>query len=74
MEILEKIQLTPQSSGNSTMVKLERDSIGGIRLVTEDNQILENVFVKEYKRLEGSVTRVFLEVVYIAPGQEGKNW
>ena len=43
-------------------------------MATENNEVLQNVFVKEYKRVEGSVTRVSLEVIYIAPEETGSNW
>lgn len=58
----------------STKIKLVRDAIGGIRMATENNEVLKNVFVKGYERVKGSITRVNLEVIYIAPDEEGKNW
>ena len=57
-----------------TRVKLVRDPAGGLRLSTESGQILENVFVKQYERVHGSVTRVNIEVIYISPNEHGKNW
>lgn len=59
---------------NSTKVKLVRDAIGGVQLTTENNEILQNVFVKEYQRIEGSVTRLQLEVIFLAQEDKVKNW
>lgn len=59
---------------NSTKVKLVRDAVGGIQLTTENNEILQNVFVKEYQRIEGSVTRINMEVIFLAQDDKVKNW
>jgi len=57
-----------------TRVKLVRDAIGGIRMTTADGAVLENVFVKEYTRVAGSISRVSLEIIYIPPDDAGQNW
>jgi len=57
-----------------TKVKLVRDAIGGIRLTTEHGEILQNVFVKDYEHVEGSVTKLNLEVIFISPYLKGSNW
>lgn len=59
---------------NSTKVKLVRDAVGGVQLTTENDEILQNVFVKEYQRIEGSVTRINMEVIFLAPDDKVKNW
>ena len=58
----------------SVKVKLVRDAVGGVQLVTENNEILQNVFVKEYQRIEGSVTRINMEVIFLAQDDKVKNW
>lgn len=58
----------------STRLKLIRDAIGGIRLATDGNELLENVFVKGYERIAGSVTRLQLEVIFITPVDKESNW
>jgi len=58
----------------STKVKLVRDAIGGIRLTTEQGEILQNVFVKDYEHVAGSVTKINLEVIFISPYLKGSNW
>lgn len=63
-----------ESARNTTKVKLVRDAIGGIQLTTENDEVLQNVFVKEYERIEGSVTRLNLEVIYLAAEDKVKNW
>lgn len=59
---------------SSTKVKLVRDAIGGVQLTTENNEILQNVFVKEYQRVTGSVTRLNLEVIFLTSEDTVKNW
>ena len=58
----------------STKVKLVRDAIGGIQLSTENNELLQNVFVKQYERITGSVTRLNLEVIFLTSEEKVKNW
>lgn len=74
MKTLSKKILSDNPVNSITKVKLVRDAIGGIRMTTENDQVLQNVFVKGYERIEGSVTRVNLEVIYIAPDEKGQNW
>lgn len=57
-----------------TKVKLIRDAIGGIQLSTENNELLQNVFVKQYERITGSVTRLNLEVIFLTSEEKVKNW
>lgn len=63
-----------QGKRTSTRVKLVRDAIGGVQLATEQGEILQNVFVKQYERIEGSVTRLNLEVIFLASDARFKNW
>lgn len=68
-------KLSPNKTAmSSTKVKLVRDAIGGVQLTTENNELLQNVFVKEYQRIEGSVTRLKLEVIFLAQEDKVKNW
>ncbi len=55
-------------------VKLVRDAIGGVRMVTENGEILQNVFVKEYHRVEGSVMRLNVDLIFLAQDDSIKNW
>lgn len=60
--------------GPGVDVVMGLDVIGGVRLMTKDGQILNNVFVKSYERVKGSVMRVSVELVYLAPKEQAKNW
>jgi hypothetical protein len=63
-----------QTNRATTKVKLVRDAIGGIQLTTENNELLQNVFVKQCERIEGSVTRLNLEVIFVSQDDKIKNW
>lgn len=78
MEKLKPVTKTDQDQTDSvpvsTKVKLVRDAVGGIRLTTEHGEVLQNVFVKDYEHVEGSVTKINLEVIFISPYLKGSNW
>lgn len=74
MATIENKLFADKSTRTSTRVRLVRDSLGGIQLTTENNEILQNVFVKEYERIEGSVTRLNMEVIFLAQDDTIKNW
>lgn len=59
---------------STTRVKLVRDAVGGVQLATENGEILQNVFVKQYERITDSVTRLNLEVIFLATDDKVKNW
>ena len=71
---LEQTLTREQASRATTRVKLVRDAIGGVQLTTENNELLQNVFVKQCERIEGSVTRLNLEVIFLAQDEKIKNW
>ena len=58
----------------TTKVKLVRDAIGGIQLMTENGELLQNVFVKQCERMEGSVACLNLEVIFLFNEKKVKNW
>lgn len=70
-----KETISPElSTRNTTKVKLVRDAIGGVQLTTENNELLKNVFVKQCERIDGSVTRLNLEVIFLSQDEKIKNW
>lgn len=74
MSTLEKY-ITPRANARATTkVKLVRDAIGGFQLTTENGELLQNVFVKQFERIEGSVTRLNLEVIFLTQEDKVKNW
>ena len=74
MSTLEKTLFPDHSARTTTKVKLVRDAIGGVQLTTENNELLQNVFVKQCERIEGSVTRLNLEVIFLSQEDKIKNW
>ena len=74
MATLESKFSSPRITKGSTKVKLVRDAIGGMQLTTENGEILQNVFVKQFERIEGSVTRLNLEVIFLTSEDKFKNW
>ena len=74
MATLEQYISPPKPSRNTTKVKLVRDAIGGFQLTTESGELLQNVFVKQFERIEGSVTRLNLEVIFLSQEDKVKNW
>lgn len=67
-------RIETESDVTSTRLKLIRDAIGGVRLATENGELLENVFVKGYERVVGSITRLELEVIYVTNNDSEYNW
>jgi len=61
-------------SNKSIKVKLVKDAIGGVQMVTENNEILSNVLVKEYQRIKGSVNKLAVEMIFLTTKDKGKNW
>lgn len=55
-------------------IKLVKDDIGGVQLATERGELLSNVFVKQYTRVEDSVMKLDLEVVFLVKDEEMRNW
>lgn len=55
-------------------VKLVRDAIGGVQLATINDELLENIYVKQMEHIEGSVTRLSLEVIFLTTNDKIKNW
>jgi len=55
-------------------VKLVRDAIGGLQLETVNGELLDNVFVKQVERIEGSVNRLNLEMIFLTKDCKVKNW
>lgn len=74
MTTLQKYVSPRQTRRNTTKVRLVRDAIGGIQLTTENGELLQNVFVKQFERIEGSITRLNLEVIFLSPDDKVKNW
>ncbi len=74
MATLESKFASPLSNKSTTKVKLVKDAIGGMQLATEKGEILQNVFVKQFERIEGSVTRLNLEVIFLTTEDKFKNW
>ncbi len=74
METLKTEPYSKDLARGRTKVKLVRDAIGGIQLTTENNEILQNVFVKQYERVADSVTRLTLEVIFLSSEEKVKNW
>jgi len=54
-------------------VKLVKDAIGGKKLVLENGEPLDNVYVKSWKREVGDVVKVTVELICIID-KDGKNW
>lgn len=74
MSTLENDLFPQRITRSTTRVKLVRDAIGGVQLTTENGEILQNVFVKQYERIEGSVSRLNLEVIFLTNEDKMKNW
>lgn len=74
MNKLQKLLSPHPPKRETTKVRLVKDSIGGFQLATENGELLQNVFVKEFNRLEGSVTRLNLEVIFLTQEEKVKNW
>lgn len=49
-----------------------KDAIGGMKLVTEKGQTLDNIFVKSWKK-DKTLMKVTIELICII-GSDGKNW
>lgn len=54
-------------------VKLVKDATGGLKFVTDKGETIDNLFVKDWKRINGKVNRVILETIYLTK-KDGKNW
>lgn len=74
MATLEKHVFPDKKDLATTKVQLVRDAIGGLQLTTENGEILKNVFVKQFERIEGSVNRLSMEVIFLTPEDKFKNW
>ena len=74
LAILTKKSNTITDRRATTRVKLVKDAVGGVQLTTENDELLQNVFVKECERIEGSLTRLSLEVIFISKDEKIKNW
>ena len=74
MATLEKYISPRKTSRTTTKVKLVRDAIGSFQLATESGELLQNVFVKQFERIEGSVTRLSLEVIFLTQEDKVRNW
>ncbi len=74
MATLEKDVFPDKKDPAGTRVKLVKDAIGGVQLTTENGEILKNVFVKQFERIEGSVNRLNVEVIFLAQEDKIKNW
>lgn len=74
MATLEKDVFSNKYSPSPTKVKLVRDAIGGFQLTTEKGELLKNVFVKQFERVDGSVNRITMEVIFLSQEEKVKNW
>lgn len=57
----------------SRKVKLVKEPLGGKKIVLDNDEPLDNVFVKSWKQEQGDVFKVTIELVCIVD-KKGRNW